>query len=379
MKANRRIVVIDDMDANRYVLTKILSSEEQYEVLEAASGAQGLELIDATVDLVIIDINLPDMSGFELIQALRRKLGQARMPAIINISATYISGKDKAAGLNRGAQAYLTHPINADEVLATIASLLESSNRLERIEKQRNVAVARSENLRAEKIMLERFMRSLSHDLRSPLSAATMVASLMKKNPARRTDELIKVLEDNLRRIDSMITNVLDISHMSLGGGLKLKGERFLLQPFLCDAVENLRFQVSNPLELATDPQQREVFWDKQSFLRILDNLVINAAKHGESGAPILVRQSWDQDGVLLTVRNRGELPVEVLANLATPYFISSRSDATGWGLGLPIVKGLAESFGGHAEFHNRDGEVVVDVSLPLALRGPAREPSRAP
>ncbi|WP_120994031.1 hybrid sensor histidine kinase/response regulator [Stutzerimonas urumqiensis] len=368
MKAKRRIVIIDDMDANRYVLRKIIAGESRYDVLEAGCGADGLALIDETVDLVIVDINLPDMSGFELVQAMRDKLAGERMPAVINISATFVSGKDKATGLNQGAQAYLTHPINPDEVLATISLLLKANNRMERIEQQRNVAIARSETLRTEKIMLERFMRSLNHDLRSPLSSATMVANLMRRNPSRRTDDLIKVLEGNLQRIEQMISNVLDISHMSLGGGLKLRGESLSLRALLDQALDNLRYQVGNPLRLEAEPADRQVFWDKQSFLRIFDNLVINAAKHGAPGEPIDIRQWVDGDTVGIQVSNVGQLPEEVLENLATPYFISTRSDTKGWGLGLPIVKALSESFGGSVNFANREGRVLVDVRLPINM-----------
>lgn len=360
----RRILIIDDMDANRYVLRKILAGEPNYEVLEATNGADGLAQLDSTVDLAILDINLPDMNGFELIRAAEEKLGSDNMPAVINISATFISGSDKAMGLNNGARAYLTHPINAEEMLATIASLMKSDNRLQRIEKRRQAAVARSESLRAEKITLERFMRSFSHDLRSPLAAATMVAGLMKRNPARRTEELIKVLEDNLKRIDRMITNVLDISHMAIGGGIELCPEPLELHTVLQEASENLRLQVAQPLEL-TLGNATHVHWDRNAFLRIYDNLVINAAKHGAQGTPINVEQLPSEDAVVLRVTNHGAFPEDVLANLATPYFISTRSDTKGWGLGLPIVKALCESFGGNVSFNNMPPLACVEVHLP--------------
>jgi signal transduction histidine kinase len=356
------------MDANRYVLRKILGAEPGYEVLEAGNGAEGLAMIEAGVDLVILDINLPDMTGFELIQQAEEKLGSSRLPAIINISATFISGKDKATGLNTGARAYLTHPINPDEVLATISSLLKSNTRLERAEKQRNVARARNENLRAEKIMLERFMRSFSHDLRSPLSAAVMVAGLMQRNPARRTEELLTVLEDNLKRIDQMVANVLDISHVSMGGGIKLTGEALNLASLLGEACDNLRFQIRNSLEVEVADEEQRVFWDKPAFLRIFDNLVLNAAKHGEGDAPIRVTQGLLADTVVLTVSNRGSFPQEVLTNLATPYFISTQSETKGWGLGLPIVKALCESFGGRVSFRNSQGLAEVELCLPVSL-----------
>lgn len=366
----RRILIIDDMQANRYVLRKILSHEPQYEVLEAGNGADGLALIDASIDLVILDINLPDMNGFELIRDAEAKLGSDHMPAIINISATFISGADKAMGLNKGARAYLTHPIDGQEMLATIASLVKSENRLERVERRRQVAVARNESLRSEKIMLERFMRSFSHDLRSPLAAATMVTGLMKKNPARRTEELLQILEENLRRIDRMIGNVLDISHVAIGGGIKLVAEPLVTGPLFEDALNNLRLQVPQPIEAQLAATDMVVHWDRNAFLRILDNLVINASKHGGQASPILVKQWAEGNDIYLTVSNEGNFPDEVLTNLATPYFISTRSETKGWGLGLPIVKALCESCEGHVSFNNDNGNATVAVRLPLSLLG---------
>lgn len=363
-----RIVIIDDTDANRYVLRKILKAQPNLEILEAATGGAGLALIDDSVELVIIDINLPDMTGFELIQAIEKKRGRHRLPAIINISATFITGRDKAQGLNTGAQAYLTHPINPDEVIATIGSLLKTSSRVVRMERQRDSAIARSENLQAEKAMLERFMRSLNHDLRSPLTAATMIVNLMQKNPARRTEELLQTLQDNLQRMNQMITNVLDISHMSLGGGVQLNGEPVKLGPLVEDAADSLRLQFTNALDVVLDTPELTLFWDRHAFLRIFDNLVLNAAKHGTQGTPIRVKQTLDGDRLLLEVRNQGQLPADVLANLATPYFISTRSEKRGWGLGLPIVKALSESFGGYATFANNGDDVVITLSLPVSI-----------
>lgn len=368
----RRILIIDDMHANRYVLRKILANEPHYDVLEASNGADGLALMDASVDLVILDINLPDMSGFELIREAERKLGSDHVPAIINISATFISGSDKAMGLNKGARAYLTHPIDAEEMLATIASLVKSDNRLERVERRRQVAVARSESLQAEKIMLERFMRSFSHDLRSPLAAATMVTGLMKKNPARRTEELLQILEDNLKRIDRMIGNVLDISHVAMGGGIKLTPEPMAVGPLFENALNNLRLQIPQVIEARVNATDLMVNWDRNAFLRILDNLVINASKHGDPHNPIQVTQWQEGAHIYFSVENVGSFPEEVLTNLATPYFISTRSETKGWGLGLPIVKALCESCGGEVAFDNQNGHARVQVQMPLELHGSA-------
>ncbi|MFS2124045.1 response regulator [Pseudomonas sp. Pseusp97] len=364
----KRVLVIDDLEANRYILRKIVADGSQYQVLEAATGAEGLELILQGVDVVILDINLPDMTGFELIQKAERRLGPKRLPAIINISATFVSGKDKATGLNVGARAYLTHPINPDELIATIGSLMKSNTRLQRVERQRDWAEARTEQIGKEKIMLERFMRSFSHDLRSPLAAATMATGLMLRSPTRRTDELLKIVEDNLRRVDSMVANLLDISHVSIGGGIKLSGERIDLAAWMQDSIGTLGLQVSNPLALELEGALGEVVWDTTAFLRILENLVGNAAKHGVAQQPIRIALARAGESIRLNVSNAGSFPAEVLSNLATPYFISTRSETKGWGLGLPIVKALCESFGGAVGFRNEEHRAVVEIELPAQL-----------
>lgn len=367
----KQILIIDDTEANRYVLRKILSSEPGYSIIEAANGSSGLTLLDESIDLVILDVNLPDMMGFELIRRAEEKLGIEKLPAIINVSATFVSGRDKAQGLNKGARAYLTHPINPDEMLATIGSLLRSDSQLQHVRAEREIATHRSENLENEKIMLERFVRSFSHDLRSPLGAATMSTELMRRYPAMRTDELLDTLQTNLKRIGDMITNVLDISQVSSGGGIRLAPDVQLLIPLLNEAIANLRLQIGNPIgiDFADVGPERSVYWDKQAFLRIFDNLIINAAKHGAAETPIDIRvKLTGDDAVLLQIVNRGTFPAEVLDNLATPYFISTRSDTKGWGLGLPIVKALCESFKGAVSFDNDGDSAVVKVRLPVNL-----------
>lgn len=370
MSNRQRVLIIDDTVANRYVLKKILSDEPGFEILEASNGAAGLELIDADVDLVIIDMNLPDMSGFELIEAAKEKLGGEKLPATISMSATFITGKDKAKGINQGAQAYLTHPINGDEVMATITSLLKTNRRFNHMRKQRNVAVEKNESLRSEMIMLERFMCSLSHDLRTPLTSASLVVNMMQENPGRRTDELLAMLSNNLHRINEMITNVLDISHMSMGGGLKLHGEEFMLQPLLDETVSNLQLQLARRLVVESTIGECPVFWDREGFLRIFDNLVVNASKHGQPDGPIHVMVATSSQYITLRVSNHGAMPENVLENLATPHFISTRSDSKGWGLGLPIVKALSESFGGSVDFRNEGNQVIVEVHLPRRIAG---------
>lgn len=121
MSSKDRIVVVEDDEGKRYVLTRQLR-QHGFEVLEACTAAQGLALVDHTVDVVILDIKLPDMSGYEV--SRRLKSDPAKKHAmILGLSAAYTSGEDRVRGLLEGADAYLVHPVDVAELLATIAAL----------------------------------------------------------------------------------------------------------------------------------------------------------------------------------------------------------------------------------------------------------------
>jgi len=118
------VVVIDDTEGNRYVVSRLLRAAGM-QVAEAANGHQGLELAHAHPDLILVDVNLPDMSGFEVVRALRADPGTATIP-IMHISASFIGTGDKAQGLEAGADAYITHPVEPVVFLATVRALLRA-------------------------------------------------------------------------------------------------------------------------------------------------------------------------------------------------------------------------------------------------------------
>ena len=124
MSESRQLTIlnIDDNEARRYVVGRALR-EGGYKLLEAESGAQGLELARQCPDAVMIDVRLPDMSGFEVARRLRENPLTARIP-IMHISASYVEAKDRVRGLDLGADAYLTEPFEPIELLAMLRALL---------------------------------------------------------------------------------------------------------------------------------------------------------------------------------------------------------------------------------------------------------------
>ena len=120
-----RLLVVDDNTASRYIFAQWLH-RAGHEVLEAADGAEALELLAGPgplPEVAVLDVALPDMTGFELCHAIKGTKETADIP-VVHVSASAVSVSDRAQGLHGGADAYLTKPVDPDELLATITAVL---------------------------------------------------------------------------------------------------------------------------------------------------------------------------------------------------------------------------------------------------------------
>lgn len=219
----------------------------------------------------------------------------------------------------------------------------------------------------------EQFVLTLTHDLRTPLSAATMATEMILRKADDRAfvRRIVPRLSDSLARISRMIQDLLDANRVEAGAQLPLPD----LGP--CD----LRRTVSDTLdELSTvhgtrfrlhDEGPLEGVWSSTALRRIVENLCINAVKYGSALAPvdITLRQRGDQ--VDLLVHNEGRpIPFEEQATLFQPFHRSPSADAgvqKGWGLGLTLVRGLAQAHGGNVRVDSTpERGTTFIVSLPL-------------
>ena len=123
MKRDIQLLIVDDNAATRYALRRRLE-RHHYKVLEAGTGQDGLDLIaSGKIDALILDVNLPDMSGFDIVRRLRTDPNTALLP-VVHVSAASIETGDIITGLDAGADAYLIHPVDPDVLLATLRTLL---------------------------------------------------------------------------------------------------------------------------------------------------------------------------------------------------------------------------------------------------------------
>src|SRR5215469_3404420 len=118
------VAVIDDNPATLYSTSRVLRSAN-FKVSEGINGEQALELAFKGIDILLLDVNLPDIHGFDVCKRLRSNPRTARLP-IIHVSATFVKEVDKAQGLDSGGDGYLTHPVEPPVLIATVNAFLRA-------------------------------------------------------------------------------------------------------------------------------------------------------------------------------------------------------------------------------------------------------------
>ncbi len=122
LQSGTKILYADDTHAQRYALSRVLQSAG-FEVIEASTGRQALEKMETRPDLVVLDVNLPDISGFEVCREIKSREASARTP-VLHVSATMVTTDARVTALEGGADAYLIQPIAPEELIATVRALL---------------------------------------------------------------------------------------------------------------------------------------------------------------------------------------------------------------------------------------------------------------
>ncbi|MEJ8858771.1 response regulator [Variovorax robiniae] len=118
------VLVVDDNPTTRYATARVIRAAG-FETREASTGSEALQLATQQISAVVLDVHLPDLSGFEVCRELRIRPATATLP-VVHLSATFVQNADKVAGLNAGADAYLVHPVEPPVLIATLQALIRA-------------------------------------------------------------------------------------------------------------------------------------------------------------------------------------------------------------------------------------------------------------
>lgn len=357
----RTVLLVDDDGAHRYATGRRLV-RAGFNVLEAATGEEALAQVHRA-DAVILDVRLPDLSGYEVCRRIRERPGLNSVP-VLQISGDFVADEDLARGLRGGADAYLTRPVDEDVIVANLEALLRMRRNFSDLSEELDI------KRRNEQRASDLFLAVLSHDLRNPLDAIAMTGQLLARAPA--SAELMSNAAARIvaasERMKHMLDDIQDYARSALGAGLSLRCAPGDLQALVSSVSDE--FRASHPdvaLSTAVSGETAAV-WDQERLARVLSNLLRNAVEHGAAGRPIELQGESDGSTVRLRVRNEGEpIAPEVVARLFEPMVKKTDAAAArgNMGLGLYVCHQVVRAHGGTITVASEGQVTEFLVTLP--------------
>jgi signal transduction histidine kinase len=373
MMPNAPILVVDDEPLNLAALDQILSPS--YALVFANNGADGIAAARKHgPELILLDIQMPGLDGYEVCRTLKQEEGLAHIPVIF-LSA-FTDARSKVLAFEVGGSDYVPKPFSADEVLARIKTHLKVLG----AERQQRESY---ERLKAAEALRDNLVHMMVHDLRSPLMA--MMASLEvleEESGARLPPRSLATLgkaRSATRRMAQMVTTVLDLSKLE-AGQMALK-----LQP--CDLADLLQEVVDTHRELAGArrlvlevPAPVSVKADRDLLFRVFQNLISNAIKFTPEAKEIRIHaeeaEGWAQ--IRFIDQGPGILPQD-RDRIFQKFGQVGGNGQPGWastGLGLPFCKLAVEAHQGTLGLDSAAGAgACFLLRLPTRPRSVQRRP----
>jgi signal transduction histidine kinase len=365
-----KCLIVDDLDENLLAFSALLAGDD-VEILTARSGVEALDLLlRHEVALAVVDVQMPDMDGFELAELMRGSERTRHVPLIF-VTAGLRDRHRVFKGYDSGAVDFLFKPIEP-QILQNKAEVFFQLYR-QKQQLQRELH-ERTQTLR----LNEMFVAVLSHDLRTPLGAMMTAANLLKFHS---TDPLVLEVADRMlssgRRMLRMIEDMLDLARARLAGGIPLVRTSADIGSIVQRVVQE--HQAAVPSRAITIVTQGDLAgdWDVDRLAQVMANVVGNAVQHGVGDSPVRITiDGTGADAIHVLVANEGTIDPAVMPHVFDPFRGGPRlaSRQGGLGLGLYIARQIVLAHEGHIAVREEPaGHTTVDVTVPR--RGPAATP----
>ncbi|MDD3146889.1 MAG: response regulator [Candidatus Riflebacteria bacterium] len=360
----KTILIVDDIAANLEILFNILIDD--YTIKAAKCGKKALEIAQTfpVHDLILLDVMMPDMNGFETCRLLKSSPISQGIPVIFVSSQTEVV--DEASGFAVGGVDYITKPVSPTIVKARVKTHLSLSTiarelTLQNLHLQENIS------------LLERIEQIARHDLKSPLTVFMGASDFMghDKNLNNEQLEFLRILDQSALKMLNMIDHSLDLAKMERG--------EYKLNPVSINVAHLVRLIVREleSLAKAKSVEFAVILNDKSlldsdsclvmSEMGLLTTIVSNLAKNAIEASPAggkVVISLIDQNLFLIEISNLGEIPAEIRHHFMERYVTCGKEKGTG--LGGYSAKLAAQTMGGEIRFiSSQETGTVITVSIP--------------
>ena len=351
------LLLIDDDAAGRYGKARVLR-HAGFDVIEAGTAGEGLRRLEERGPrLVILDVRLPDMNGWEVCRLIKENPATSSV-LVLQTSATFVSEADTVRALEGGADGCLTEPIEPPVLVATVRALL----RARVAEDALREALAGEQAARAAAEAVNRakdeFLATLSHELRSPLGGVLMWVELLRSGrlDGAKTVHAHEAIDRSARLQMRLIDDLLDVSRI-ISGKMALDVQTVNLAATVEATLESVRAAAeAQGVELRStiDPAVGPLSGDPSRLHQVVWNLLSNAVKFTPRGGRVDLRVERRGPDVHLTVQDTGQgIEPGFLPHIFERFRQADSSSTrphSGLGLGLAIVRYLVELHGGTIE-----------------------------
>jgi CheY-like chemotaxis protein len=360
-----RVLLVDDTETNIDILVQTLENDVSLQV--AMDGESALEgVADAPPDLILLDIMMPGLDGYEVIRRLKADERFREIPVIFCTAMAEVD--DETKGFNLGAVDYITKPFSPPIVRARVRTHLSLKLAQEEQKKQNEIL---RENIR----LREDVERMGRHDLKTPLNAVLNVPKLLisEGNLTQNQVELLEMVEESAYRMLELVNSSLDLYKMETG--------QYTLRPAPVDLLKmvaqihgetrdmaqekNLNLVVRHNGVLAKPGMTFVVAGEEMLCYSMLANLIKNAVEASPPGRSVTINLDNTQ-GPLVTIHNDGAVPVEIRDRFFEKYATAGKQGGTG--IGTYSAKLIADTLGGKIEYETAElTGTMLTIYLPIS------------
>lgn len=363
-----KILIVDDVMSN-VLLLKVLLTNEKFAIATASNGRQALEQVEKeNPDLVLLDVMMPDMSGFEVAQHLKSNPNTADIPIIFLTALN--STADIVKGFQVGANDFISKPFNKEELIIRVTHQIS-------LVAAKRLILSKTEELQRTIAGRDKLYSVIAHDLRSPMGSIKMVLNMLILNlPSEKIGaemyELLTMANQTTEDVFSLLDNLLKWTKSQIGKLNVVYQDVDLVE--VTDGVIEIFSMVASLKKIRIHemkPEKMMVNADIDMLKTVVRNLLSNAIKFSKENSEVLVKMEEVVGMAVVSVQDYGcgisEEGQKKLLHTDTHFSTFGTNNEEGSGLGLLLCKDFVVKNGGKLWFTSKEGEgSIFSFSIPV-------------